>query len=48
MWSNKFLDFVLESVLLMRYEIKELFYPGSYHFPKICTEKSEQQYLSTC
>lgn len=47
MWSNKFLDFVLESVLLMRYKIKVFFYPVSYRFPKIFTEKSEQQYLST-
>lgn len=44
MWSNKFLDFVLESVPLMCYEIKVIFYPVSYHLPKIFTAIPQTQF----
>lgn len=44
MWNNKFLDFVLESVPLMCHEIKVIFYPGSYHLPKIFTAIPQTQF----
>lgn len=44
MWSNKFLDFVLESVPLMCYKIKVIFYPVSYHLPSIFTDIPQTQF----